>query len=135
MIFLIKADIEKIDAAYKTFLDGASFQYLEGYLFELQTLANDALNPSKIEDYLTIVHKEYGEEATNTTQHYIIVVAAKYLQMMASFYTHENDPEAVERVFSVFNDNFHKYEEIYQTITGKHISFGTVKAHEMPVLK
>ena len=132
-ISYFQADIERIEAAYQSFLE--DFKDFKGFAFELRTLANDALNPSKIEDYLRIVYQEYDENVINTTLHYIIVVAAKFLQMMASYYIHDNNPEAVERVFSVFNDIFDRYEKIYQKISGKNISFGTVKPHQMPVIK
>ena len=97
----------------------------------MKTLANDALNPSKIEDYLRIVHEEYGEDATNTTMHYIIIVTAKYLQMMSSYYINENNPEAVEKIFHTFNENYLKYEQVYRKVTGKKIIFGRIQKHQM----
>ena len=101
----------------------------------MKTLANDALSPNKIEDYISIVHDEYGEEAANIIMHYIIVVAAKYLQMMCSYYINENNPEAVEKTFNIFNVNFQNYEQIYKNITGEKIIFGSVQRNQMIIQK
>ena len=101
----------------------------------MKTLANDALSPNKIEDYISIVHDEYGEHAANIIMHYIIVVAAKYLQMMCSYYINENNPEAVEKTFNIFNENFQNYKQIYKNITGEKIIFGSVQRNQLIIKK
>ena len=67
--------------------------------------------------------------------HYILLVAAKYLTMMVSYYLDENDPKAVESNFKWFNDNFTAYRQIYESITNTKLTFGHIDRSKIKVIK
>ena len=111
-----KDGIEAIEAAYKTFLDGAnnieatilSFDY---YIVELQTNFNQNLNPEKIEEYLRIIKRHKGKEMCHQLFNYILVVKSKYLQIMTVYYIHKQDISRVTCNFERFNKHYFELKE------------------------
>ena len=64
-----KDTIEKVDAAFDTYLDGSNnmsqtFNHLEGFLFEMQSLARQSLNPGKILTYLQTIKEHQSTVAS-----------------------------------------------------------------------
>ena len=93
---LYKEGIEKIDAAYETFMKGANnlsttlksvkqilslchvyyYRNFENYVFELETNANQHFKASKIVEYLEIVKKKDFEASIS---YFIYVIAARLI--------------------------------------------------------
>ena len=78
---------------------------LEGYIFELQTNATTSFNAANIKEYLARVTTLPDVEdlqakllATN-----ILVVRAKYLQLLTTYYIYIRDDDRVQKVQSTYD--------------------------------
>ena len=79
---------ERIDSAHETILDQSSFKDFKIFAFEVQTIANQYLAPARIKEYLGIVYDDQGgARAAKATMYYILLVSAKFLTMMTSYYS------------------------------------------------
>ena len=114
-------------------MDQSSYKDFKNFAFEVQTIANQYLAPPRIKEYLGIVHKDQGSveyarnqrgaKAAKATMYYVLLVSAKYLTMMTSYYIQQRDAAGVQKIFSKFNNNFEEYRKIYTEITSEEIAF------------
>ena len=105
-------------------MDQSSYKDFKNFAFEVQTIANQYLAPPRIKEYLGIVHKDQrGAKAAKATMYYVLLVSAKYLTMMTSYYIQQRDAAGVEKIFSKFNSNFEEYRKLYMEITSEEIAF------------
>ena len=104
-------------------------------MFELKTTMNQALNGDKIKEYLSLVFNQWGFEEAHTIMLYVIIVASKYLTMMASYYLHENEPQYVEKIYSWFNEIFYTYCDIFQEVTNERIRFSNTYECHLEIAK
>ena len=82
-------------------------KYLSYFVFIYQ-------NPISItKQYLTALCKLKGVETAKIVFNYIIVVKAKYLQLVSVFYTYRNDLIRVEDEFKCFNSDFEQLEQLH----------------------
>jgi hypothetical protein len=91
----------------------------QSHAFQLQTIANQNLKPGKIREYMMILNSESGADTCRTTLNYIIVVLAKYLQMVVAYHIHIGDLDAVEEDFATFNSNFYQLVQDFSKVTGE----------------
>ena len=113
-----KQGIELIEDAHKIFLKGShnlknTIPLFENFMIELQTTAIGSLGPSKVKQYLTALCKLKGVETAKIVFNYIIVVKAKYLQLVSVFYTYRNDLIRVEDEFKCFNSDFEQLQLLH----------------------
>ena len=57
---------------------------------------------------MEIIKETSGPEMCCMVVHYIIIVLAKYLQMMVAYHIHRKQPESVANDFKRFNQSYEK---------------------------
>ena len=120
---------EKVEAAYENFLHGSSdlentFKALDMYIYELQTVARQSLNPKRMQEYLTAILDSGDIELCAQTFNYMLTTRAKYLQISVAYYTFKNNEKRVTQEFECFNTDFHQYQLVYGQIIGTNIEVG-----------
>ena len=115
--------IEKVEAAYENFIKGSNnldntFNRLEGYMFELESLAIQNLNPVKVGEYLRSILLTEDIEIAQHIFKYILVVRSKYLQLVCAYYIFKEEPDRVCQEFDSFNKNYDNLCEVFKTKTG-----------------
>jgi hypothetical protein len=118
-----KDSIEKIDAAFDTYIDGSNnlsqtFHHLEGYLFEMQSLARRGLSPTKVLDYLNTMKEHQSKVATQKTIEYILLAKMRFLAMISSFYIFKKDFPRVGIEFENFNNDYHEITVLFEKELG-----------------
>ena len=62
-----------------------------------------------------------GPEKARQTLAYILIVRAKYLQLIIIYYSHNEDEDRVTTEFSLFNDFFQDLETVAQAVFGEEL--------------
>ena len=101
------------------------FEDFQEFAFELKTIATMSLSPSRIGEYLEIIFKQQGLEACQAVLEYVVVVLAKYLQMVVAYDIHRQKIDRVEAQFDEFNTNYNQLVNIFAQITGEQFKPGT----------
>merc|ERR1711887_260731 len=83
-----KEGIDRVDAAYKTFITNQNLDY-----FELQMIAEQNLKAEKIGEYLKVIKKNSNNDMCQVVMHYIIIVLSKYLLMMAACHIDKDETD------------------------------------------
>ena len=114
-----KQGLETLEAAYKNFLMGShdlqgTFNDLNNYNYELETIASQSLNPDKIAQYLRESSRVKDKSEVQETFNYVVMVRSKYLLLMSAFYMFRDDTERVEKEFRTFNYDFEKIMELHE---------------------
>ena len=73
--------IQHIEAAYGVFIKGGA-RDLQHYIFELQTKAAISLDPARIREYLSIIHKKDNLQTCQNVTEYIFLILGQFLQIM-----------------------------------------------------
>ena len=73
--------IQHIEAAYGVFIKGGA-RDLQHYIFELQTRAAISLDPARIREYLSIIHKKDNLQTCQNVTEYIFLILGQFLQIM-----------------------------------------------------
>ena len=73
--------IQHIEAAYGVFIKGGA-RDLQHYIFELQTKAAISLDPARIREYLSIIHKKDNLQTCQNVAEYIFLILGQFLQIM-----------------------------------------------------
>ena len=115
--------IEKVDAAYEVFLQ-VGFEDFQQYAFELQTIAVQNLAPERIRAYMKIIHQEGGLPMSQMAMEYVLLVLAKYLQMMVAYSIFKEDQDRVTILFETFNRHFAKLNQVFEEVTGEAFKAG-----------
>ena len=119
--------IEKIEAAYETFLKGASnldltLAQLDHFIFELEVLVVQNLCPQRIKEYIRDLKVTENFEVIYMTFQYIIVVRAMYLQLACAYYIWkiktENDSDRIATEFNSFNRDFKELCKVFDEEVG-----------------
>ena len=123
-----KRGIERVEAAYKAFLNGANnlevtLENISYFIFELETEASQCFNLEHIESYLSMSSEFCSLDESKDIFRYIVFVRAKYLQMVVAFYLYKNDIARVEAEFHAFNDFFEEIVAMYLQNLGKSLLF------------
>ena len=123
-----KQGIERVEAAYQTFIKGANnlmatLQRISSFIFELETEANHCFKLEHIESHVLMSSKFRSLDESKEIFRYILLVRAKYLQMVVAYYIYTNDMTRVETEFIEFNDFFKGILAIYQENFGKMLFF------------
>ena len=113
--------IEKVNAYFETFIDGArnlelALSHLEGNIFDLQSVAKKSLNPKKVESYFNVIKDEKTISEFQKAFSYVAATKARYLQLMCTYYIFKNDTDRVGQEFETFNSDFHTIFDMYQAI-------------------
>ena len=103
-----KESIEEVEAAFDNYVDGAgsletTFKSLDSYLYEFQAKGKRALGPEKIRSYLKAILEYYGMDMCHQILNYVLVVRAKYLQLIVAYLTFNNDTNRLAKEFESFN--------------------------------
>ena len=114
-----KQGLETLEAAYKNFLMGShdlqgTFNDLNNYNYELETIAFQSLNPDKIAQYFKESSRVKEKSEVQEMFNYVIMVRSKYLLLMSAFYMFRDDTERVEKEFRMFNFDFEKIIQLYE---------------------
>ena len=115
-----------MDAAYKVFLDLNNLDQLSSYAFELQVNAIQNLDPDRIKEYLSMVMHHSGVETCRAILHYVIIVMAKYLQIMVAYHIHTKDTDSVQKDFEKFNMDFQQITQNYESVTEEEFMPGEI---------
>ena len=99
-----------------------TFLLLENYLFELQTIAQQSLNPDKVSSYLKAIKQTEEVEMCEQMFLYVILTRSKYLQLMSAYFIFKNDTERVGVEFENFNNDFHDFLDSYRAVVGEDFS-------------
>ena len=118
LTYLTQDGIEKVDAAYEVFLQ-VGFEDFQQYAFELQTIAVQNLAPERIRVYMKIIHQEGGLPMSQMAMEYVLLVLAKYLQMMVAYSIFKEDQDRVTILFETFNRHFTKLNQVFEEVTGE----------------
>ena len=115
-----KDGIEKIDSSFKTYLDGSNnisqtFCHLEGFIFEMQSIAEQSLNSGKILEYLQVMKANSNKVECQKMIEYVLLVKMKYLIMTSSFYIFKKDFNRVAIEYENFNDEYQEILELFKT--------------------
>ena len=73
--------IQHIEAAYGVFIKGGA-RDVQHYIFELQTKAAISLDPARIREYLSIIHKKDNLQTCQNVTEYIFLSLGQFLQIM-----------------------------------------------------
>ena len=73
--------IQHIEAAYGVFIKGGA-RDLQHYIFELQTKAAISLDPARIREYLSIIHRKDNLQTCQNVTEYIFLILGQFLQIM-----------------------------------------------------
>ena len=73
--------IQHIESAYRVFIKGGG-RDLQPYIFELQTKAAVSLDPARIREYLSIIHKKENLQTCQNVGEYIFLILGQFLQIM-----------------------------------------------------
>ena len=82
--YISQDGIELIESAYDTFINGATEEELKSYIFELQTKAKMNLAPSRIREYIKIVHKKDGLNVTQEVMEFTLLAHGQFFQIMVN---------------------------------------------------
>lgn len=120
--------IEKVDAAFKTFIRGANNMdltlcNLAFHITELQIVAEQSLNPTRISTYLNAIKETESIEVFEQAFSYVACTKARYLQLMCAYYIFKNDPDRVGLEFEFFNREFIEIHDIYQTMIAEKLAY------------
>ena len=114
--------IEKVDAAYKTFIKGAenisqTLADLRNFMFQLQTNAEHSLSPKKINSYFNEikVSKDFSFKTFQQSFAYVIATKAKFLLLCVCYYMHTGVTDRIGGEFERFNAEFNEIFDYYQT--------------------
>ena len=114
--------IEKVDAAYKTFIKGAenisqTLIDLRNFMFELQTIAEHSLSPQKINSYFNEIKasKDFSFESFQKSFAYVIATKAKFLLLCVAYFMHTGVADRIGEEFERFNVEFNEIFDYYQT--------------------
>merc|ERR550532_2210972 len=118
-----KDGIQHIEAAYRVFIKGGG-RDLQPYIFELQTKAAVSLDPARIREYLSIIHKKENLQTCQNVGEYIFLILGQYLQIMVHFYISEERVDMVTQQFEEFNQHFREIESVFKEVTGVDFVFG-----------
>merc|ERR1719427_2394233 len=121
-----KDGIEKVDAAYTVFLTLKNLNELSSYAFELRVNATQNLDPERIKEYLSMIMPYSGVKTCRAILHYVIIVLAKYLQIMVAYHIHIEDTESVQQDFEKFDSSFQQITKNYQRVTGEEFIPGDI---------
>ena len=118
-----RESIEEVEAAFDNYLDGAenletTFKSLENYIYEFQAKGKHALGPEKIRSYLKATLEYYGIDMCHKILNYVLVVRAKYLQLVVAYFTFNIDTNRVTKEFDSFNLYVYQMQYIYKDIVG-----------------
>ena len=82
-IFYSQDGIQHIEAAYGVFIKGGA-RDVQHYIFELQTKAAISLDPTRIREYLSIIHrhKKNNLQTCQNVTEYIFLILGQFLQIM-----------------------------------------------------
>ena len=115
--------IEKIEGAYENFLRKSNnlentLNNLGGYIYELEVLACQNLNPQRVREYLRELMVNKDDEVTQQSFKYVLVVRAMYLQLSTAYYIFQKVPEQVRLEFERFNQDFDELCKVFKAETG-----------------
>ena len=82
-ISYLQDGIQHIEAAYGVFVKGGA-RDVQHYIFELQTKAAISLDPTRIREYLSIIHrhKKNNLQTCQNATEYIFLILGQFLQIM-----------------------------------------------------
>ena len=115
--------IEKVESAYEIFLKGSNnlvntLEQLQGFMFELQVIADQNLAPQRIGEYLRAILVNEDVEIAQQIFKYILVVRSKYLQLATAYYIYQQDAGRVAAEFESFNKDFDEMKKVFKAETG-----------------
>ena len=119
--------IEKIEAAYETFLKGANnldvtLAELDHFIFELKVLVAQKLSPERIKNYIQDLKVSENFEVIYMTFQYVIVVRGMYLQLACAYYIWkiktEKDSDRIASEFNSFNSDFKELCKVFHEEVG-----------------
>jgi len=118
--------IEKVNGTFESFLHGSTnirgeVDKMRFYIAEFQGLATASFEVPKIGDYLAKLVSLKGPEIARQTLAYILIVRAKYLQLILIYYSHNEDEDRVNTEFNLFNNFFQDLETVAQRIFGEEL--------------
>ena len=90
-----------------------------GYAFELQATAEKYFKAERVEEYMVTVFARAGHDGVIGVVSYIIIVIAKYVQIMAAYHISKEDSEGLRLTYEGVNDNFHAYSKSFRKVTGR----------------
>ena len=113
-----KQDIEMVESSFRTFLKGSHdmqgvMEELKAYIYELNTKADQSLDPAKLQNYLHILKGFRGNETAKIAFNYCLIVKAKYLSLVTAYYLFQMDDERVENEYVEFNDHLGELISFY----------------------
>ena len=85
----LQVGFEEIDGAYEAFIKQTKLGAFMGYAFELQAKAEQNFKADRVEEYMTTVFTRAGHDGVLGVVSYIIIVMAKYVQIMVAYHITE----------------------------------------------
>ena len=116
-----KEGIDFIDSNYDVFLKGLknyekTHSRFSSFIVELETKASMSFKQQNIQQLLLKVSKTRGKAYAKQLASYVLIVRAKYLQIITAFYLYDNDTERVEEEFKSFNNDVNQLQKIHKEI-------------------
>ena len=76
-----------------------------------------------------------GTDGVLVTISYVIIVLAKYVQMMTQYHIFRNELQRLEIIFKELNDNMDSYSKSYKDITGEELNLNTATKETLDNIK
>ena len=116
-----KEGIDFIDSNYDVFLMGLknyekTHSRFSSFIVELETKARVSFKQENIQQLLEKVAKSRGKAYAKQLASYVLIVRAKYLQIITAFYLYDNDTERVEEEFKSFNNDVNQLQNIHKQL-------------------
>ena len=91
---------------------------MTNYITELRSKKKLFLAPERIEEYLRHIHEQGGSNMCHALMRYVIIVLAKYLQMVVAYDIFNNNVDRVTKHFEDFNSQYSELMEVFSKVTG-----------------
>ena len=99
-----------------------SLDDFKGYAFELQAIARKNFNKERVHEYMQVVQERGGHDCVLGVVSYIIIIIAKYVQMISAYQINQKDTEGLRITFEWFNDSFKAYVKSFKIVTGQNLN-------------
>ena len=96
---------------------------LNNFLFELESLAVESLNPNRVAEYLKEIKGKDTLAMYQSVFQYILIVRSKALLMVTSYYAFKKDTSRVANEFECFNRDFHEYNNTIKNHLGPNFEY------------
>ena len=83
----------------------------------LRTIARKNWSPKRIEEYLSVIHRQSGAAKCREVLEYVVMALAKYLQITVAYDIFKGDLEKISGHFELFNEHLEALAVVFRLVT------------------